>query len=147
MISFLLAMCHVVAAETLDRDMSSQDRKKTGVYRLSDKEKSALQLWVDAHYEKRSAPVAQEGQKSMLSENLYNGHYIRLADGTLWNIHPSDVNAAQGWITPVDIAVTRSGDPNYPYKLTNTVSGTSLRARKATELPKAAPAAPAAPQK
>ncbi len=136
MLSLLLAMTHILAAEALDHEMTSQEKKSTGVYKLSDKEKAALQKWIDAHYERREAPEEQGDLGTwMLQENLRNGRYIRLANGSLWNIHPSDTNLAQGWITPVDIAVTQSGDPEYPFKLTNTVTGTSLRARKAQAIP------------
>lgn len=146
MLAIIIAMSHVVGAQALDYDMSAQERKQTGVFRLSDKEKAALQTWIDTHYEKRSQPIAQEAaqqQKSMLQENLRSGRYLRLADGSLWSIHPSDTNIALGWITPVDIIITQSGDSAYPYKLTNSLTGSSIRAKKVQELPKVAPPAPA----
>ena len=147
MIVFLLAMAQIVGAAAIDLEMTSQEKRSTGLYKLSEKEKTGLQSWIDTHYEKRSAPVIAEGvgQTSMLQENLQNGHYIRLANGTLWNIHPSDTPVAQGWITPVDITVSQSGDPNYPYKLTNTLTGSALRAKKVNALPAKTPAP--APQK
>ncbi|MBS0625471.1 MAG: hypothetical protein JSS32_05420 [Verrucomicrobia bacterium] len=121
----------LLATETLDYDMTKQERKQTGVYKLSDKEKAALQRWIDNHYEKRSQPLegAISGKHATLQENLQNGKYIRLSDNSLWNVHPQDTPISQGWITPVDILVTQSGDSNYPYKLTNSVTGSSIRAR------------------
>jgi len=67
----------------------------------------------------------------VLQENLKNGRYIRLSDGTLWNIRPQDTSITQSWITPAEIIVSQSGDPNYPYKLTNSLTGSSVRAQKA----------------
>lgn len=145
----LLAMSHVIAIEALDYDMLPQDKKKTGIYKLSDKEKGALQKWIDMHYEKRETPALGEGEEmhAQLQENLSNGRSIRLSNGTLWNIHPGDTLISQGWITPVDIIVTQSGDPDYPYKLTNSVTGSSVRAKKAEKktLPPAPPAQPKKP--
>ncbi len=137
MLQYLVALSTLLAAELLDHNMSTQERKKTGVYKLTDKEKATLQQWIDTHYEKRSAPLEQEGadQRAALQENLNNGTYIRLANGTLWNIRPADVNIAQGWITAVDILISQSGDPTYPYKLTNSLTGSSILARRADKLP------------
>jgi hypothetical protein len=97
-------------------------------------------------------PAALTEKKSVakdptLQENLKNGSYIRLSDGSLWNIRPNDVPVTQGWITPVEIKVSLSDDHQYPVKLTNTVTGSSVHARKASSVPADAPAkkAPAAP--
>lgn len=128
-----LAISLFLGAEVLDFDMTSQEKKQTGVYKLTSKEKLSLQKWIDAHYEKREEPLAQDvtEKHAVLSENLKNGKFIRLSDGTLWEIHPKDTLVAQGWITPVEIMVTQSGDAAYPYKLTNSLSGSSIMAKKA----------------
>jgi len=136
----LLTAFSALAAETLDTDMSPQDRKNTGLYKLTDKEKAALQKWIDAHYEPKSAPekAAQkpvDGSHPTLSENLLNSRYLRLSDGTLWNVRPEDVPIAQGWIMPVEIIVGKSSNPFYPFRLTNKVSGSSVLVRKAEKLP------------
>lgn len=124
---------------SLDTEMTQQEQKKAGLHKLSKKQKLSLQNWIDLHYAKREEPIAAaerlEENQSVIQENLLNGSYIRLSNGTLWNIHPKDVPVTQGWITPVDILVTKSGDPDYPYKLTNTLSGSSVRAKKADEVP------------
>ena len=64
MMFVVLAVSALLAAEALDTDMSAQEKKKTGVYKLSDNEKAALQKWVDNNYTRRSQPV----QTSSLSE-------------------------------------------------------------------------------
>src|SRR5262245_27696147 len=114
MLLFLLAAASTLIGQRLDYDMSADEKKKTGVTRLSPKEKAALQNWIDAHYEKRSQPLQQTAEEgAMLQENLKSGQYVRLTNGSLWNIHPQDTSITQAWITPVDITVTQSGDPNY----------------------------------
>jgi hypothetical protein len=141
MILAILAIFHVLAAQFLDTEMSAQDKKNTGLIKLTTKEKQALQNWIDANYQKKellsdttaSHPI--KGTQLTLSENLLNSRYLRLSDGTLWNIRPEDIPIAQGWITPVEIAVSQSSAPFFPYKLTNKVSGSAILARKAEKLP------------
>jgi hypothetical protein len=128
--------------------MDINEKKRTGLSKLSDKEKGNLLSWIDQYYVKRTEPLAAKettSQKSMLTENLQNGHYIRLADKSTWNIRPQDVPITQGWITSVDIAISQSGDPSYPYKLTNTLSGSSVLARRVDKAPQETPAPPPAP--
>jgi len=122
----------ILAAQMIDFDMSPDEKKQTGVYKLNDKEKGALQDWIDNHYTKRAQPVKTTSkEKGTLQDNLKNGSQIRLSDGSLWTIHPKDTPITQSWITPVDILVSQSGDADYPYKLTNSLTGSSVRAKKA----------------
>lgn len=128
----------LLASQTLDFEMTPQERKKTGVSKLSDKEKAALQNWIDRYYEKRSEPLQTDAEnEGLLSENLKNGHYIRLNNGTLWKIRPKDTPITQGWVSAVNILITQSGDSEYPYKLTNSLTGSSVRAQKADEIDEA----------
>jgi hypothetical protein len=117
--------------------MSPEETKKTGLNKLSSKEKKELQHWVDNNYDKKPQPGTKKvkGANPTLSENLMNSQYLRLSDDTLWNIRPEDVPIAQGWITPAEIVVTTSGNPFFSYKLTNQLSGSSVLARKADKLP------------
>ena len=134
---------HVLAAEALDTDMSPQEKKQTGVYKLDDSQKAALQQWIDAHYEKRSEDETNAatltGKNPTLSENLMNSRFIKLSDNTLWSIRPEDVPITQAWITPVEIIVTQSGDPFFPNRLTNKLTGSSVFARKIDKIPPATP--------
>ncbi len=129
----------LLASQTLDYDMSRQQQKDTGVYKLTTKQKKALQDWIDANYAKRDTPleIASNEKNAVISENLYNGRYIRLSDQSTWEINPDDTPLTQGWITPVEIVVSQSGDPQYPYKLTNSLTGSSVKAQKVSKLPKA----------
>lgn len=138
--ALLFATFSLFAAEAFDTEMSAEEKKKTGIDKLKPQEKAALQQWIDTHYQakEQNAPNPPQVVKEItpiLSENLLNGQYLRLSDGTLWNIRPADVPIAQLWITPVEIAVSKSASPFYPYKLTNKVSGSSILARKAENLP------------
>jgi hypothetical protein len=128
----------LLAAQVIDYDMNRQQQKETGVYKLTTKQKQALQEWIDAHYAKREEPLPIRGSSTnaVLSENLYNGHYIRLSDRSTWEINPEDTPLTQGWITPAEIIVSQSGDPNYPYKLTNSLTGSSVKAKKASNTPR-----------
>ncbi|HEX2582712.1 MAG TPA: hypothetical protein VHL30_01200 [Chlamydiales bacterium] len=128
MIHHLFAI--VLAAAAFDADMSSQEKKNTGIYKLSDQEKTALQEWVDNSYNKPS-----KKNNPSLMENLYNGSYIRLTDNSTWNIRPQDRAIAQGWISQVEIVITPSGNTEYPSKLTNSVSKSSVLAKKVDSLP------------
>jgi hypothetical protein len=140
MIFAMLATFHIFAANVLDTEMSQEDKKNTGINKLSSSEKAALQQWIDANYQKKSSDSLSGSQQikglyPTLSENLMKSQYLRLSDGTLWNVRPEDVPIAQAWITPVEIVVSQSSNPFFPYKLTNQVSGTSILARKADKLP------------
>jgi hypothetical protein len=139
MLSLLVAL-RLFAVEMLDTDMSSEDKKKTGVYKLNTQEKAALQQWIDLHYQKRTTPEEKNankvtGKHPSLDQNLLNGKYVHLNDGSLWNIRPEDVPIVQGWITEVEIVVSQSTNPFFPYKLTNSVTGSTVLARKVDKLP------------
>lgn len=135
---FLSAVFSLFASEILDYDMDGPARKKTGVYKLSDREKSILQNWIDTHYVKREIPLPQEmkDKHAILQENLQNSQFIRLSDQTLWETFPEDLPIAQGWITPIAIIVSQGDVSEYCYKLTNSLTGSSIRAKKVEKLPK-----------
>ena len=140
-------MIHVVAtlllaAPLFDANMSPQDKKNTGIYKLSDQEKGALKEWVDNSY---SRPTAKKTNPS-LSEILYNGSYLRFTDNSIWNVRPQDTPISQGWISEVEILIDPSDDPNYPFKLTNNISKSSIYAKRVQSLPTSPSRAPMAPQ-
>lgn len=141
----MIFLAALLAVEPLDIEMTPQDKKKTGVFKLRDHEKATLQQWIDSRYEKRSEPLAQRSApivKPSISENFQNGAFIKLSDGSLWNIRPQDTPITQGWITSVEIMIAPSKDPEYPYKLTNTLTGSSVLAKKASALPSVKPVQP-----
>lgn len=81
--------------------------------------------------------VATNVSKSrpIVSEVLQSGHYLRLSDGSLWNIRSQDTPLSHSWITAVEIIITPSGDPEYPFKLTNSLTGSSVLAKKVEKIP------------
>ena len=141
----LMIVFTLLAAQPLDYEMSLQDKKTTGVSKLNEPEKKSLHEWIDNNYEKRPEPVAKADsvEHPLIQETLNNGRYIRLTDNSLWEIQPKDTPITQSWITPVEIFVTQSGHADYPYKLTNSLTGSSVLARRA----KIAAPTPPAPAK
>ena len=134
----ILLLSALLAVEVIDLEMTPQDKKKTGVFKLRDQEKATLQAWIDSRYEKREVALEQKpvpAKKPSVSEIFYSGKYVRLSDGSLWNVRPQDTPLTQSWISSADIIITPSQDATYPYKLTNTITGSSVFAKKATELP------------
>lgn len=132
-----LSAASLFGSEILDHNMNGSEKKKTGIYKLSNKEKSLLQKWIDTHYEKRNKPLHQEQKEkhAILQETLRNGRFIRLSDQTLWEISPEESPIAQWWITPVEIIVSQSSENEYSYLLTNSLTETSLKAKKIETLP------------
>jgi hypothetical protein len=125
MVSSLLAFA--LLATSFELEMSPQDQRDTGIYKLSEKEKGALQEWVKNNYTKpAAAPNLPKQKNPSLVENLNNGSYLRLTDGSIWNIRPQDTLISQGWITEVEVVITPSSDLQYPYKLTNSLSKSSV---------------------
>lgn len=136
-----LASFSLLAAQTFDADMSRQIQKETGIYKLTDKQKSLFQRWLDANYAKRETPLADDTETApapapVLQDNINNGRYIRLSDSSTWEINAEDTPITQGWITPVEILVSKNDDLDYPYLLTNSLTGSKVRAKKISSIPK-----------
>jgi hypothetical protein len=111
--------------------MTPQQKEQTGLSKLTKKEQTALEEWIYNHYEKRAYPLLspkKAGRRPHIEENFNGGRQIRLSDDTCWKIHPSDAPIAQGWITPVEIGISESGESEYPHRLTNSLTGSSIRA-------------------
>lgn len=113
----------------LDEVMDRPTQKETGVAELSRKQKKALETWLTDKFVLKVEPPAPTPQLS-ISINIQSGRQLQLSDGSLWDIAPDDINQAALWISPIPIEITPSNDPNYPQQLTNTVSKTSVKARR-----------------
>ena len=146
----------LLAAPTLDSDMTREEKKETGVSKLSRKEKKALQAWIDAHFngneEAQGIPtptsIKAAPKRPVVEEVIQNGRYVKLSDQTSWEIYPADTIITQAWLSPSDILITQSGNGEYPYTLTNSQTGSSVRARKINQIPSPSsqkPQQPAAP--
>jgi len=78
----------------------------------------------------KAIPAKQKSFSPIIQENL---------NGMLWEINPSDTPITQSWITPVEIKIVSSDNANYPFQLTNSLTGSTVLARQATSVPKMAP--------
>jgi len=101
---------------------------------LTLKQKQALASWIDLNYMPMSTlqqapPVAQDNSLS-LTVNAQNGQQLILSDYTRWQVHPQDVTTSSAWIAAVPLTVKAGTDPMYPYVLTNTTTGQSVRAKQ-----------------
>lgn len=65
-----------------------------------------------------------------ISANVEGGRFLILSDNTVWIINPSDVANTSSWLGPVYLDFSTSTDPNYPVKITNRSSKTSVLAKK-----------------
>lgn len=115
----------------LDDVMSKEEQKKTGVYKLTAPQKIELENWLNRKFIlKEQTEREQNAQPLSLSMNIDNGQKIELSDNSIWDIAPGDVIKASAWITPFPVKLSPSNDPDYPYFITNTVSGDSVKAKR-----------------
>jgi hypothetical protein len=129
----VLSLPAAFAQILLDDVMSDEEQHRTGVFYLNHNQRAELETWLNDNFVlKTQQQPKQAPQELTLAENINNGHQLRLSDGSLYEIAPSDVTRAAGWITPFPIQVVPSGDPNYPFKIVNTNTGNSLKAKLLT---------------
>ncbi len=133
LIAFLLFAYKMDPDSSFDNFMSPSDQKRTGVEKLSQEEKMELQKWINSYCAENVGNIG--GGYPSISEIFGNGTYIRLSDDSLWKIDPHDTPITQSWITPVEIIVENKGTGEYPYQLTNTLTGSAVRAQSVKELP------------
>lgn len=65
-----------------------------------------------------------------LSMNIGEGDKLELSDGSTYQLDPQDKLFASYWITPIPIMLSESKDPDYPVKITNLNTGTSVNGKK-----------------
>ncbi len=114
------------AVVVIDDMMSKQDMQKTGISKLTAAEKAALEVWLEDNF----TPKQQKTVPLSLSENIDSGKRLRLTDGSLYAIAPDDTDKTALWITPFPLTITESGDAEYPYLITNQVSGSKVKAKR-----------------
>lgn len=80
-----------------------------------------------------SSPIipTQTMQKDALSLtlNINGGAYLKLSNGHFYAIDPKDRIYSSAWITPFKILLSESSDPQYPVRITNLQTGTSINGR------------------
>jgi hypothetical protein len=115
---------------SLDAVMSKADQDRTGVSKLSLKERAALEQWLtdfaitvatktaaDAALSPKAAAYAGIGQKHWVKSKADGGAFIQLEDGSLWEVSPIDKINTMLWLPLDDVVVVQSKNPLYPYKL------------------------------
>jgi hypothetical protein len=115
---------------SLDEVMNKADQDKTGVSKLSPKERAALEQWLtdlaititskaqaDVSIESKSVGYAGIGQKHWVKSKADGGKYIQLEDESLWEVSSIDKINKMLWLPLDDVVVVESGNPLYPYKL------------------------------
>jgi len=125
MLTILLA-----AAIAFDSAMTDEEMKQTGISKLTMPERAALQEWIEDHHTKK---LVTQNKKTgpIVHEVLKSGRFVRLSDNSLWEIEKKDTPITQSWITAVEIKVDSCGKGEFPYTLTNTLTGSVVKARKA----------------
>ena len=120
----------VAAAIAFGSNMTDEEMKTTGISKLTIPERAALQEWIEDHHTQK---LVSQNKKTgpVISEVLKSGRFVRLSDNSLWEIEKGDTPITQSWITPTEIKVASSTDPDYPFTLTNTLTGSMVKARKA----------------
>ncbi len=132
-----LSFSHLHAKQImLDDVMTREEQKKTGVDKLSLKEKIELENWLNRTFVLKAHDQTEQAQL-FLSININNGQKLQLSDESIWEIAPRDVQTAAVWITPFPVKIVPSNDPDYPFLIVNTNTGIGVTARK---LPDTSPA-------
>lgn len=128
---FLLSFSLPLMADiSLQQMMSKRQMQETGVDQLNYSQMRSLEMWLDANFDLKDDRPKKEDDQLYLSLNVGEGRKLELSDGSSYEIAPEDQVYAAFWITPFAVSVGKSGDPNYPVKITNLNSGTSVRAKE-----------------
>jgi hypothetical protein len=114
----------------LNEVMTPQDQQRTGVGNLNADQKAALEDWLNKNFNLKTEEEKKPIKEVFLSVNINNGQKLSLSDGSLYEIAPSDLVRSSAWITPFAIQITPSGDPDYPWKLTNPTTGSSVKGKQ-----------------
>lgn len=114
----------------LNEVMTVDEQKKTGVAGLSDVQKKELESWINNKFVLKTATAAPAAaQPIYLQQNIQGGTQLMFSDGSLYEIAPTDRAKATFWLTPIAVTIDASGDPNYPSKITNTLTNVSVNGK------------------
>jgi len=129
LVSFLIFPTHsTFGGLSLNEMMTPEEQKRTGVNNLNATQKKALEAWLREHFLLKEESKLQE-KPLMLSLNIENGAKLELTDGSVYEIDPEDRIYSSLWITPFKISLSESGDAEYPVRITNLQTGTSVSGR------------------
>lgn len=128
---FVAAACYstkLLGTMRLNEVMSADEQQKTGVANLSDVQKKELENWINNTFVLKTATTSA-AQSIYLQQNIQGGTQLMFSDGSLYEIAPTDRAKATFWLTPIAVTIEPSGDPNYPSKITNTLTNVSVNAK------------------
>jgi hypothetical protein len=114
----------------LDQVMPQEVQQRTGVSNLSTTQKKELEDWINQNFTRKTEPKTETKKDLYLSQNIEQGKKLRLTDGSLYEVAPSDLSKTSFWITPFPLEITPSGDPTYPWIITNKTSGTKVKVKQ-----------------
>lgn len=117
-------------AEAFDIQIESSDRKLTGLYKLTEKEKLALSRWIENHYVLREQPLHTplNQPRPHVAQIQNMGRHLILSDGSRWDIDPKDAPIALGWFNPEPLILEEL--PSGKVKITHSLTGSSIQGNK-----------------
>jgi|SRR5579872_1767929 len=114
----------------LDQAMTKEELEATGVSTLNPSQKITLEAWIDRHCTLKTN-TNLVGQDLFVSIITSDGKKVTLSDSSTYEIAPEDMPIASSWITSsASITVSNSNDPNYPFKLTNTLTKQDIKGKR-----------------
>ena len=129
-VCFSLLYSPLFALILVDKMMTPEDQKHTGVSKLTEAEQRHLEQWLNEHFVLKSEREKQAfSDGAYVSEIINGGQQVRLSDNSLYELAPEDWSKAQAWIAPTNVQVSFSDNEFYPFNITNPLSGYSVKAR------------------
>ena len=130
LISIFLITTSLWGQIALEEMMTPEQMHETGIDSLNQTQKQALENWINNTCTPKESHSEEEENPLYLSMNIGQGSKIQLSDGTVYDINPEDRIYSSYWITPVPISLSKSDDPNYPVKITNANTGSSVKGKQ-----------------
>lgn len=125
--SALLYSSKVLGTMRLSEVMSVDEQQKTGVAGLNDVQKKELENWINNKFILKAATTPS--QPIYLQQNIQSGTQLMFSDGSIYEVAPTDRSKTVFWLTPIVITFETGTDPNYPTKITNSLSKVSVNAK------------------
>ena len=114
--------------------MNASELQATGLNKLNSKQQAALSNWVSSWAEAQSLKEQNLGQGKIASNAVSavvgNGHYVKLGDGSVWNVSPNAWIYTYYWQQGDTIKVGKSLDTLFQYSLTNENYNQTINAQK-----------------
>jgi hypothetical protein len=107
--------------------MSMDEQQKTGVSQLTDTQKRELEAWINNKFILKTTTTPS--QPVYLEQNIQGGAQLMFSDGSVYEIAPTDRSKVAFWLTPIVVSFDASGDPQYPARITNTLTNVSVSAK------------------